>query len=147
MAYKNYPNISQVLNFKPETINERPLFSASVSAGLPSPADDNIEEMLDLNTYLIRNTDQTFFVRVSGDSMIAVGIHHDDILIVDSSIPPKSGDVVIAVIDSELTVKRLEKENSKIRLIPENPDYDPIEITEDIQFEIYGVATSVIHSL
>lgn len=126
---------------------ELPLFLESVSAGFPSPADDYIDQKLDLNDALIRNPAATFFVRVSGDSMIKSGIHSDDILVVDRSLNAKSGSVVIAVIDGELLVKRLLMENGKVFLIPENNDYQTIEIKDEMAFEIWGVVTTVIHSL
>lgn len=147
MSLKDYPNISERFTFNPATQVERPLFSDSVSAGIPIPAEDYVESMLDLNDHLIQNTDTTFFVRVSGDSMIEAGINHGDILVVDASIQPTHGKVVIAMIDNELTVKTLERIGTKVRLLPANPDYEPIQITGDIQFDIHGVATSVIHSL
>lgn len=147
MSTKGHSNVSEQLSFNPQIQIERPLFSDSVSAGIPAPAEDYVEDMLDLNDFLIRNTDTTFFVRVSGDSMIEAGIHHNDILVVDASIPAANGKVVIAMLDGDLTVKYLEKKGSQVRLLPANPEYTPIEVTAEAQLEIYGVATSVIHSL
>lgn len=129
-----------VLSKKP-----RPLFSHSVSAGFPSPADDHMDKALDLNDYLISRPASTFFVRVSGDSMINAGIHPNDILVVDRSIDPQNNSIVIAVVNGELTVKRLQRTPQKVSLIPENPDYPVMDITEDIDFFIWGVVTSVIH--
>lgn len=124
-----------------------PIFLESVSAGFPSPADDYLEGRLDLNEYLVRNPSSTFFLRVTGDSMIEAGIHSGDILIVDRSLTPRSGSIVIAAIDGELVVKRLKITNNKIYLIPENRQYEPIEIKSEMNFEVWGVVTSVIHSL
>lgn len=124
-----------------------PIFLESVSAGFPSPADDYLEGRLDLNEYLIRNPSATFFLRVTGDSMIDAGIHSGDILIVDRSLTPRSGSIVIAAIDGELVVKRLKIIKNKIFLIPENRQYEPIEIKSEMNFEVWGVVTSVIHSL
>jgi DNA polymerase V len=116
-----------------------------VSAGFPSPGTDYLEGKLDLNEHLIKNPPATFFVRVSGDSMIGAGIHPEDILVVDRSEDPKSGKIVIAVINGELTVKRLKQSREGIQLLPENPEYSPIAITEDMDFQVWGVVTFVIH--
>ena len=124
-----------------------PLFLASVPTGFPSPADDYIEQKLDLNAYLIKHPAATFFVRVSGDSMVGVGIHSGDILIVDRALEPASSSVVIARLDGELTVKQLRKQNGKFFLVAENRSYEPIEVGEETDFEIWGVVTNVIHSL
>ncbi len=124
-----------------------PLFLESVSAGFPSPADDYLERRLDLNEHLIKNPASTFFVRVNGDSMINAGIHTGDILVVDRSLDPKHNNIVIAVIDGDLTVKRLSIDKTKISLLPENPKYPKIEITTEMNFEVWGVVRSVIHSV
>ena len=122
-----------------------PLFSSTVPAGFPSPADDYIENQLDLNQYLINHPAATFFVRVSGSSMTGAGIHHGSIMVVDRSLEPNDGDVVVAVIHGELTVKRLKKQqNGKVFLVPENPEYNPIELTEEMEVTIWGVVTSAI---
>lgn len=122
-----------------------PLYQSPVVAGFPSPADDGIEDKLDLNELLIRHPSATFFLRVSGSSMINAGIHHNDILIVDRSVAPANGKIVIAALNGELTVKRLHIENQKVRLVAENPDYPAIEINEDMDLHIWGVVTNVIH--
>ncbi len=123
------------------------LFNTRVAAGAPSPAEDFSDGQLDLNDHLLKNPQSTFFVRVSGDSMINAGIHPEDLLIVDRSIRPAQGRVVIAVVNGELTVKRLFKENNKVFLMPENPNYPAIEITEEMDFMIWGVVTNVIHTV
>jgi DNA polymerase V len=125
----------------------RPLFLASVSAGFPSPAEDYIEGRLDLNRHLIKHPAATFFVRVAGDSMIGAGIHPGDILVVDRALEPQDSNVVIAVIDGELTVKRISQRHGKLFLVPDNQAYEPLEIIETMEFEVWGVVTSVIHSL
>jgi len=124
-----------------------PLFLSSVKAGFPSPADDFVETRLDLNEYLIDHPEATFFVRVSGDSMIRAGIHTGDILIVDRSLEPKNNDIVIAIIDGEFTVKRLKKYGDRVFLVPENPNYKLIEIKPESDFLIWGVVKYVIHAL
>ena len=126
---------------------KRPLFLIPVSAGFPSPADNYIENRLDLNKHLIRHPAATFFVKVKGDSMIEAGIHSGDILIVDRALEATDKKVVIAVIDGELTVKRIRITEGRIFLLPENRDYSPTEITDEVNFEIWGVVTNVIHTL
>lgn len=125
----------------------RPLFLASVSAGFPSPAEDYVESRLDLNRHLIKHPAATFFVRVAGDSMTGAGIHQGDILVVDRAIEPSDQSVVIAVIDGELTVKRICTKDGKLRLVADNCNYQPLEVTEEHTFEIWGVVTHVIHPL
>jgi DNA polymerase V len=122
-----------------------PLFESRVSAGYPSPADDNLEASLDLNQHLIENPNTTFLVKTSGDSMKNAGINSNDILVVDRSIEPKHSSIVIAALNGELTVKRLHIEGKNITLKAENPEYPSIIITEEMDFLIWGVVTSVIH--
>lgn len=124
-----------------------PVFLGRLAAGFPSPADDYIEGRLDLNRHLIKHPAATFFVRVSGDSMIDAGIHHGDLLVVDRSLDAVDGNVIVAALDGELTVKRLFKQGEILRLLPANTDYQPIEILTQQTFEIFGVVTNVIHAL
>lgn len=124
-----------------------PMFGHKVRAGFPSPADDYVEALLDLNEHLIEHKEATFFVQATGDSMIGAGIQEGCLLVVDRALEAKHGDIVIAVIDGELTVKRLEKRRGKIRLLSENPVYSPIEFKEGQELTIWGVVTSVIHRL
>ncbi|MEA2109397.1 MAG: translesion error-prone DNA polymerase V autoproteolytic subunit [Pseudomonadota bacterium] len=124
-----------------------PLAVASVSAGFPSPADDYLEGVLDLNQHLIKHPAATFFVRVTGDSMIDAGIHDGDLLLVDRSLEMVDGKVVIAIINAELLVKRVRKVGARLFLLPENQAYKPIEVQENMDFELWGVVTYVIHSL
>ncbi len=123
------------------------LFEAEVSAGFPSPAADYEEDKLDLNRYLIKNPAATFFVRVTGYSMMGAGIYSGDLLVVDRSLEPRDKSVVIAVIDGELTVKRIRIGKKKITLEPENENYSVQQITEDTDFQVWGVVTNVIHAL
>jgi DNA polymerase V len=118
-----------------------------VAAGFPSPADDFIEEKLDLNEKLIRHPAATFFVKVSGNSMIKAGIHSGDMLIVDRSLEPKTGSIVVAVVNGDFTVKRISKHGGKLYLMPENSRFQPIEITDDSNFQVWGVVTNVIHTV
>lgn len=124
-----------------------PLFGCKVRAGFPSPADDYIESYLDLNTHLVQHPAATFFVRASGDSMIDAGIREGDLLIVDRSIEPRHGAIVIAAVNGELTVKRLSLMGGKAQLIPENKRYSPIHLTEDLELVIWGVVIHTIHSV
>ncbi|MCE5251065.1 translesion error-prone DNA polymerase V autoproteolytic subunit [bacterium] len=124
-----------------------PLFIAAVPAGFPSPADDYIEGKLDLNSYLVQHPAATFFVRADGDSMIDAGIHPGDILVVDRAVQPGDNSVVIAAVEGELTVKRLRKSGGKLMLMPDNGDYGPLPVSEDMNCELWGVVTAVIHEL
>ncbi len=135
--------------FKCDTTNslELPLFLSKIRAGFPSPADDFLDKKLDLNDFLIKHPASTFFVKVKGDSMIKAGINSGDILVVDRSLEPKDKKIVVAVVNGEFTVKRVQKKASKLFLISENDDYAPIEIKEGTDFEVWGVVLHVIHSV
>jgi len=122
-----------------------PLYSSKVEAGFASPADDFVEEYLDLNHLLVKQHEATFFVRVSGQSMIDAGIFPDDILIVDRSIQAKDGKVVIANIEGDVTVKRLSIQGDRVILKSENPKHKDITVTGELH--IWGVVTSVIHQM
>ena len=124
-----------------------PLFGHTVPAGFPSPADDYIEDRLDLNQLLVQNKSATFFLRVKGDSMIHAGIHDGDIIVVDRSVEPVDRAVVVAVIDGELTIKRLIKRNGEVELHAENPKYAPIRFKEGQVLTIWGVVTSSVHTV
>ena len=138
----------KILNLSTNKLSIKlPLYSYKISAGFPSPADDHLEKTLDLNSYLIKHPAATFFVRVDGDSMINAGIHDNDILIVDRSLKPSHGKIVIAVVDGQMTVKRLHKRSGKLILMPENNHFKPIEITESMTLEIWGVVVTSIHSV
>ena len=123
-----------------------PLFSEAVSAGFPSPAQDYVEKALDLNELCIKRPAATFFVRVEGDSMIQAGIHAGDILVVDRSVQAEHGDIVIAGIHGELTVKELQLRPC-VKLIPRNQAYEPIHIPEGTELEIFGVVTNVVRNM
>jgi DNA polymerase V len=123
------------------------MFIATVSAGFPSPAADYEEGKLDLNRHLIKNPAATFFVRVTGDSMLKAGIHSGDLLVVDRSIETRDKNVVIAVVNGELTVKRIRIRKNKLMLIAENDAYQNQEINDQTDFEVWGVVTNVIHAL
>lgn len=123
-----------------------PLYVESVSAGFPSPAQDFVECSLDLNELCIQHPSATFFVRAQGDSMVDAGIHSGDVLVVDRSLTAKHGDIVIASIHGELTVKELCLKPESI-LRPHNKAYPVIPISEHSEFEIFGVVTGVVRRL
>jgi DNA polymerase V len=124
-----------------------PLYGHKVSAGFPSPADDYVEDHLDLNQLLVRNKPATFFLRVKGDSMTGAGIHNGDIIVVDRSVEPVDRSVVVAVVDGELTVKRLRLCHGKAELHAENPKYPPIRFKDGQELTIWGVVTSSVHTV
>ncbi|MGB0205414.1 MAG: translesion error-prone DNA polymerase V autoproteolytic subunit [Neptuniibacter sp.] len=138
--------MSAVLIAKSEIGSELkiPFYLSAVSAGFPSPAQDYVEKTLDLNELLISRPSATYFVRAEGDSMLGAGIHDGDILIVDRSLTAKHGDVVIASLQGELTVKQLALYPS-CQLSPRNKRYKPIPIKEESDLELFGVVTNVIH--
>lgn len=123
-----------------------PLFNNRVSAGFPSPAQDYVEKTLDLNELCIRHPAATFFVKVSGDSMQNAGIYDSDILVVDRALEAKHGDIVVAALSNEFTVKELCLKPT-IKLLPHNPKYQAIEITSDNELEIFGVVTNVVRNI
>ena len=122
-----------------------PQFSNRITAGFPSPADDYIEDRLDLNQLLVKNVPATYFLDVVGSSMVGAGIFEGDKLVVDRSLEPKHGNIVVAVVDGEYTVKRLFKRAGKIELRSENPQYPPIQFKEGQELLIFGVVTNSIH--
>lgn len=122
-----------------------PLFSSRVPAGFPSPAEDYIENNLDLNKYLIQHPSSTFFIKITGLSMIDANINPEDILIIDRSIKVKNNDVVLAILEGAFTVKRLKIINDKAFLYPENTSYKPIEISAGMDFEVWGKVIWSIH--
>ena len=123
-----------------------PLFSDAISAGFPSPAQDYIEQTLDLNELCIKHPAATFFVRVEGDSMVNAGIFPNDILVIDRSIQATQGDIVVASLYGEFTVKELVL-GANPCLLPHNPAYQPISIPEGSDMEIFGVVTNVVRNL
>ena len=123
-----------------------PLFISKVSAGFPSPAQDYVEQTLDLNELCIKRPAATFFVRVEGESMVDAGIFHNDILVVDRSVKAVHGDIVVAQVDSEFTVKELCL-RPQLMLVPRNSAYHPIHFANDNELQIFGVVTNVIRQM
>ena len=117
------------------------------ATGFGAAADDYMERGIDLNEQLIRNKASTFFMRVSGSSMINAGIYDGDIVIVDRSLKPQNGKIVIAVIDGEMLIRRYEKTMNSLRLIPDTIKLSPIEVSEFMNFQIWGVVSYIIRNV
>ena len=122
-------------------------FINSLSCGFPSPADDHLDEGIDLNSAYIRNKDATFFGRVKGDSMVGAGLSDGDLLIIDKSLEPRDGRIAVCFIDGEFTVKRIRIQKDIIWLVAENEKYKALKVTKDNEFLIWGVVTNVIKDL
>ena len=126
-------------------VSERPLFLSRVAAGFPSPADDHIEQRLDLNEYMIKHSAATYFVRVKGDSMIDAGIRDNDVLVVDRSVTARVGSIVVAVVNGEFTLKTLGRTKAGQPLLaPANSKYATIELRDGMSFEVWGVVTGSV---
>ncbi|MEC9361076.1 MAG: translesion error-prone DNA polymerase V autoproteolytic subunit [SAR324 cluster bacterium] len=147
LSIKSDESISQIWLADDSRNIELPYYDTRVQAGFPSPAEDHLEESLDLNTLVIDNPSATFFVRVAGESMREIGITDGDILVVDRSIESWKNRIVVAVIDSEFTIKRFTKRNGTVVLEAENPDYPSIRITEEIDFSVWGVVCWTLKKL
>ena len=124
-----------------------PFVKEGVSAGFPSPAGDFMEMNIDLNKELSENTLATFYIKVKGNSMIDAGINDKDVLVVDRSLEPQNNKIAICFIDGEFTVKRILVEKDCLYLMPENPNYSPIKVTEENELIIWGIVTYVIKAL
>lgn len=130
----------------PRAVVALPMFSDLVPCGFPSPAADYVEQRIDLNELLIHHPSATYFVKASGDSMIEAGISEGDLLVVDSSRTAQHGDIVIAAVDGEFTVKRLQLRPT-IQLIPMNSAYQPIRVTSEDTLDIFGVVTFIVKAV
>jgi DNA polymerase V len=122
------------------------LIEGGISAGFPSPADDFLDSTIDLNKELIKHPSSTFYARVKGNSMKDLGIHNGDLMIIDKSLKPKTGNVAICYIDGDFTVKTIKIESKCCWLIPANDKYQPIKVTPENEFIIWGIVTNVIKS-
>ena len=118
-----------------------PLIDGGIAAGFPSPAQDYIDLKIDLNKELIDNPSSTFYARVKGSSMIDAGISDGDILVIDKSLEPHNGDTAVCYIDGEFTIKFIKIEPDAVFLIPANPDFLPIKVTDNNNFCIWGIVT------
>ncbi|WP_229267023.1 translesion error-prone DNA polymerase V autoproteolytic subunit [Leptospira sp. mild_001] len=128
----------------PKTKN---LYITPIKAGFPSPADDYLEKELDIISLVIQNPNSTFFGRVKGDSMVEEGIKDQDIIVIDKSIKPQSGNTVVCALDGVIVVKTLKIKGKKIILESSNAKYEPIEIKKENEFEIWGIVTWTIHKV
>jgi DNA polymerase V len=126
---------------------ELPFSIARVPAGFPSPAEDYLENSLDIAKYLVKRPKATFFMRVAGDSMVGAGIHDGDMIVIDRAETVRDGSIVVARLNEEFIVKRFHLIDGRPWLYPANEAYEPIEVTEDIEFEIWGRVTFAITSL
>ena len=124
-----------------------PFYQSNVPAGFPSPAEDFMDLDLNLQAYLVQHPSATFCVRVTGDSMQNAGIFSGDVMVVDRALEPKNNTIVLAVLDGEFTVKRIQKKGNQLFLKPENQTFKPIEITEEMDFKVWGVVTHIIHKV
>lgn len=134
----------EILNPDISTEMSLPLAESGIQAGFPSPAEDYITESLDLNQLLVRHPAATFYGRVWGDSMIDEGIGPGDIIIIDRSLEPQNGDLALCCVDGEFTLKRVQFERNRVWLIPANEMYDPILVTPEREFEVWGIVTYTI---
>lgn len=132
--------------FQPQQDQNRsmPLAHTSVSAGFPSPADDFKELRISIDQEVVKNEEATFYARVAGQSMQGAGLDDGDLLVIDRSKEPEDNAIAVCFIDGEFTVKRLKVEAECVYLMPENPNYSPIRVTEDNQLIIWGVVTYVV---
>tara|TARA_B100000427_G_C15238029_1_gene476454 strand:- start:156 stop:608 length:453 start_codon:yes stop_codon:yes gene_type:complete len=145
LKYLKHANYFDFYSVEKNAFENIPLFAGSVSAGFPSPADDYMHMDLDLHDHLVQNPSSTFCVKVVGESMKDAGIQSGDVMVVDRSLEPKNRSIVLAVIDSEFTVKRVNVNDNELYLMPENDSFNPIKITEEMNFQIWGVVTFIIH--
>ncbi|PKV75796.1 LexA family protein [Pontibacter ramchanderi] len=126
---------------------ELPISQSYVAAGFPSPAEDYLEDKINLQQVLIRNPTATYLVRVRGESMRDARLHDGDILVVDRSLKPSHGHIIIGVVDGEFTVKRLLQKGPRLYLQPANELYPPVEITEEMDFKPWGVVVWSLHKV
>ena len=124
-----------------------PFYQSDVPAGFPSPAEDFMDLDLNLQAYLVQHPSATFCVRVTGDSMQNAGIFSGDVMVVDRALEPQNNTIVLAILDGEFTVKRIQKKGQELYLKPENSKFKPIQITEEMNFQVWGVVTHIIHKI
>ncbi len=140
-------NIIDLFSANTETELLLPIATSGISAGFPSPALDFIDVSIDLNKHLIKHPSATFYGRVKGDSLKNAGISNGDLLIIDKSLEPMNGKIAVCFIDGEFTAKRIKILKKEVWLIPENENYQPIRVTEENDFLIWGVVTHVIKNV
>lgn len=134
----------RIFSVDTSTALDLPYADGGIKAGFPSPAQDSLNNTIDLNREIVRHPASTFYGRVTGDSMIEEGIDDGDILVIDRSLEPLNGDLAVCCIDGEFTVKRLKVERHRILLLPSNRNYRPIEVSENDDFTVWGIVTHTI---
>ena len=143
LSSQNLIQVAEPMLLEPPATDLR-LLSHRISAGFPSPANDYIEDGLDLNDYLVRNKASTFLFSVKGDSMIGASIEEGDKVIVDRALTPRHDDIVVAVVDGEYTLKRFYRFMGCVELRPENPAYSPIVFHDGSELVVWGVVVGVV---
>lgn len=141
-------NTNKQLSFylmKNAKLSSVPVLGDAVPAGFPSPAEDYLDMDLNLHDYLVRNPAATFCVRVSGGSMVSADIKSGDVMVIDRALDPINNSIVLAVLNGEFTVKRIKKRANELYLIEDNEQYQPMKITKDVDFQVWGVVTFIIH--
>ncbi len=140
-------NVIDIFSAETDTMLSLPYMDGGISAGFPSPALDFEDQSIDLNKHLIRHPSATFYGRVKGQSLKNAGIDDGDLMVIDRSLEPTNGKIAVCFIDGEFTAKRIKIEKGEAWLIPENEDYQPIHVTEENDFLIWGIVTHVIKSV
>lgn len=141
-------NSNKQLSFylmKNAKLSSVPVLGDAVPAGFPSPAEDYLDMDLNLHDYLVRNPAATFCVRVSGGSMVSADIKSGDVMVIDRALDPTNNSIVLAVLNGEFTVKRIKKRANELYIIADNEEYQPMKITKDVDFQVWGVVTFIIH--
>jgi DNA polymerase V len=126
---------------------EMPYISSGIKAGFPSPAADFDGTSVSIDQIVVKNATATFYAKANGNSMIGAGIDDGDILVIDKSIEPQDGKIAVCFIDGEFTVKRIKVKENSLLLLPENPLFEPIEVTQENDFIIWGIVTYVVKKL
>ena len=145
LKHLKHTDVLDIYVLEESILADIPIFTNSVQAGFPSPAEDYMDLDLNLQDHLIQNPSATFCVRAVGESMRDAGIKIGDIMLVDKSLTPKNRSIVLAVIDGEFTIKRVNVSEKELYLIPENENFPPIKITKEMDFQVWGVVTYIIH--
>jgi len=145
LKHLKHTDVLDIYVLEESILADIPIFTNSVQAGFPSPAEDYMDLDLNLQDHLIQNPSATFCVRAVGESMKDAGIKSGDIMLVDKSLTPKNRSILLAVIDGEFTIKRVNVSEKELYLIPENENFSPIKITKEMDFQVWGVVTYIIH--
>lgn len=143
------PKSAKITFFLPDTKSglELPFISSGIKAGFPSPAADFDETRVSIDQIVVKHKEATFYARASGNSMIGAGIDDGDILVIDRSLEARDGKIAVCFVDGEFTVKRIKVEQDCVYLLPENPKFEPIKVTEENELIIWGIVTHVVKSL